>query len=1379
MGGKMRFGYTRREHVPRTIMDGTAAGPLSDGVILPVAVVPSQTCFVNLPLHLHGVEPPLVLQLVPLTSEGTSAGRSAAPAEAFVGWGGGASRQALEVPAALAEALSLRPSQHVRIRTVELPVASALWVQPESAADWELANRDAEALRSNVLMQLMAAAVGQRLPLWVRGTECLWLRVNRCEPAAAAVRLAAGTDLIVNPLTAESASSTSASNQHDGDSARKAPSQRPHTARRRRVRVCAAREQPSGGADVATATAFVVGVSAATLEWIGAASGQLLLLRRGGVEGRANDQRQQALRAGNGGRSTASVGSASGRGAGGGRGGNRDDGNSARQASVAPPGYALGQAAIVPQSAAPDGHVQLTLTLRRLLGCEPGTWLIVSTPDAASLPILSHVPTNVTFHMLEAPNQDSAHAHTVATAPARESLAQRLPSTAALPSAFGVWLNGVSGGRSSDSMQSNAHQLGVSLPQGAVLQLPGGIGPVQLIFGHDVEPSPAISIADEADGGTAGSGGTASGAVEGVVVESRGWHLYRLPSDWLANDAHACVLSTAKVWMPNGGGRRASVMLGSDAHLVPPDWETLLTRSATGSRDDQDAVPGLRVSSCPPPSGELARLHGSEDAAAPDASSTSLGGRQDELCEVRRHARGVLRTIARGASCGDLLGILITGPRGIGKTALADAVARELVMSGHMDAWARRAADCQRDDASGRAEPYLRPAPVWAARVPAATLLTPTQPTAKLMKLHDLLAKAARCAPAVLILDNLDQVFPADPVDAAARDLSQMHPPMAAAACELLAALANDPQRPPVVLIGVAVTADRLHEELRAPGFFDIHVPLAPPDRPARIATLQSLAKQLRIECPEQLCARTAKATEGFVAAELRALWERAALFAAARRLVDGDGRGSGMDSRDGSDCSLSLSAPDHGHGAMAHADGSSPESRCLVSLAEDPLCLDVDDVREALQHVTCAARGAGQRRGAASGGDCSAALDGTDETAVRSSGALRWDDIGGADEAKRVLIEAVILPRDHPELFRSLPLRLTSGALLYGHQGCGKTLLASTLAAEAQLPFISVKGPELLNKYIGASEAAVRDLFERAAACRPCVLFFDEFDAIAPRRGQDSTGVTDRVVNQLLCALDGVEALDGVFVLAASNRPELIDPALLRPGRLDRKLLCPMPDAAGRAAILRALLLKTNHAPPVLSTTAIAALVARCDGFTGADLQAMVHNAQLAAANEALQDAACSIGRDEPLPTEATRKLSRASASGPMAPCATGAGRRELSSRTIEGIASVADSRRSCAHPAAEASSLFAELEHCGRRGGGAFRDPDDACGLAAAQGPPCLQPSHLEMAFLQTKPSMPPMHFAEREAAYRLFDGRDQIHRGADREDVPGSPWGMALTR
>ncbi|KIM45052.1 hypothetical protein M413DRAFT_441700 [Hebeloma cylindrosporum] len=195
----------------------------------------------------------------------------------------------------------------------------------------------------------------------------------------------------------------------------------------------------------------------------------------------------------------------------------------------------------------------------------------------------------------------------------------------------------------------------------------------------------------------------------------------------------------------------------------------------------------------------------------------------------------------------------------------------------------------------------------------------------------------------------------------------------------------------------------------------------------------------------------------------------------------------------------------------------------------------------------------------------------------------VAWSDIGGLHETRRMLRETLEWPTKYGPIFKQSPLRLRSGLLLYGYPGCGKTLLASAVAKECGLNFISVKGPEILNKYIGASEKSVRDLFERASAAKPCVLFFDEFDSIAPKRGHDSTGVTDRVVNQMLTQMDGAEGLDGVYVLAATSRPDLIDSALLRPGRLDKSLLCDIPNFAERK-----------------------------DGFSGADLQALLYNAHL-----------------------------------------------------------------------------------------------------------------------------------------------------------------------
>ncbi|KAJ1883112.1 Peroxisome biosynthesis protein pex1, partial [Kickxella alabastrina] len=215
---------------------------------------------------------------------------------------------------------------------------------------------------------------------------------------------------------------------------------------------------------------------------------------------------------------------------------------------------------------------------------------------------------------------------------------------------------------------------------------------------------------------------------------------------------------------------------------------------------------------------------------------------------------------------------------------------------------------------------------------------------------------------------------------------------------------------------------------------------------------------------------------------------------------------------------------------------------------------------------------------------------------------ATRWADIGGLADTRRQLRETLELPTRYAAVFASSPLRLRSGILLYGFPGCGKTMLASAVARECGLNFIGVKGPELLSKYIGSSEQAVRDLFARAAAAAPCVLFFDEFDAIAPRRGHDNTGVTDRVVNQFLTEMDGAEGLRGVYVLAATSRPDLIDPALLRPGRLDKAFLCAMPGAQDRAAILE------RHAAKITVAAAVdwVALAGRTERFTGADLQAL-----------------------------------------------------------------------------------------------------------------------------------------------------------------------------
>lgn len=257
---------------------------------------------------------------------------------------------------------------------------------------------------------------------------------------------------------------------------------------------------------------------------------------------------------------------------------------------------------------------------------------------------------------------------------------------------------------------------------------------------------------------------------------------------------------------------------------------------------------------------------------------------------------------------------------------------------------------------------------------------------------------------------------------------------------------------------------------------------------------------------------------------------------------------------------------------------------------------------------------------------DFTAAIKGFTPASLRGvtlqSSTTTFASIGGLRQTRQTLLETLQYPTTYAPLFSKCPLRLRSGLLLYGYPGCGKTLLASAVAGECGLNFISVKGPEILNKYIGASEKSVRDLFERAEAAKPCVLFFDEFDSIAPKRGHDSTGVTDRVVNMLLTMMDGAEGLSGVYVLAATSRPDLIDPALLRPGRLDKSLICDMPDETDRMDILNAIGTKLKFDGSVLHShgqQSLAEVARSTEGYSGADLQAVIYNAHLEAIHDIL----------------------------------------------------------------------------------------------------------------------------------------------------------------
>lgn len=231
----------------------------------------------------------------------------------------------------------------------------------------------------------------------------------------------------------------------------------------------------------------------------------------------------------------------------------------------------------------------------------------------------------------------------------------------------------------------------------------------------------------------------------------------------------------------------------------------------------------------------------------------------------------------------------------------------------------------------------------------------------------------------------------------------------------------------------------------------------------------------------------------------------------------------------------------------------------------------------------------------------------------------ISWADIGGLEPVKRELREMVQYPVEHPEMFEKLGLSPSRGVLFYGPPGCGKTLLAKAVANECQANFVSVKGPELLTMWFGESESNVREVFDKARQAAPCVLFFDELDSIGQSRGRsqgDAGGAGDRVINQLLTEMDGVGAKKNVFIIGATNRPDILDPAIMRPGRLDQLIFIPPPDLDSRMSILKSVLRKT----PMDGEIDLSQLARFTKGFTGADLTEICQRAAKLAVRQSIE---------------------------------------------------------------------------------------------------------------------------------------------------------------
>ncbi|KUI07028.1 ATPase [Mycolicibacterium acapulense] len=459
------------------------------------------------------------------------------------------------------------------------------------------------------------------------------------------------------------------------------------------------------------------------------------------------------------------------------------------------------------------------------------------------------------------------------------------------------------------------------------------------------------------------------------------------------------------------------------------------------------------------------------------------------------------------------LGVLVSGPAGVGKAALVRAVCAN-----------RRLVELDGPEVGSlRAEDRI-------ARVASAVA-------------------TVRDGGGVLLITDIDALLPAtaEPV-----------------ATLILTELRNAVATRGVAFVATSQQPDNVDVRLRAPDLCDRELGLSLPDGAIRRQLLEVLLRE--VPAKDLDLDEIAERTPGFVVADLAALVREAALRAAARASADGE-----------------------------------------------PPALVQDDLLGATTVIRPLSRSA------------------TEEVSV---GSVTLDDVGDMADTKQALTEAVLWPLQHPDTFQRLGVAPPRGVLLYGPPGCGKTFVVRALASSGRLSVHAVKGAELMDKWVGSSEKAVRELFRRARDSAPSLVFLDEIDALAPRRGQSfDSGVTDRVVAALLTELDGIEPLRDVVVVGATNRPDLIDPALLRPGRLEKLVFVEPPDAEARREILRT----AGKSVPLADDVDLGALAGELEGYSAADCVALLREAALTAMRRSI-DAADVTADDVAAAREAVR---------------------------------------------------------------------------------------------------------------------------------------------
>ncbi len=373
---------------------------------------------------------------------------------------------------------------------------------------------------------------------------------------------------------------------------------------------------------------------------------------------------------------------------------------------------------------------------------------------------------------------------------------------------------------------------------------------------------------------------------------------------------------------------------------------------------------------------------------------------------------------------------------------------------------------------------------------------------------------------------------------------------------QLLALMDGLAGRGQVIVIGATNRVDDVDEALRRPGRFDREIVIGVPDKKGRLEILQIHTRAMPLEEGLDL-EKLAATTHGFVGADLASLAREAAMQALRR--------------------------------ALPHID---PETGDIPPDILNDLFVTQEDFDVAMNDVSPSA---------------------LREVFVEKPN-IHWDDVGGLHKVKSQLREAVEAPLKHPEVFQEMGIRAPKGVLLFGPPGTGKTLLAKAVATESEANFISIRGPEIFNKYVGESEKAVREIFKKARQTAPCVLFFDEIDAVMSRRGMsDNTGVSQRIVNQFLAELDGMQALQNVLVIGATNRADILDPAMLRPGRFDGVVFVPAPDEEARLEIFEV----HTREMPLAEDVNLEELAEKTDGYSGADIEGVCREAAMAAVRD------------------------------------------------------------------------------------------------------------------------------------------------------------------